>query len=303
MATNTNPVESNTEASKSVNDTKHEGQSVHNKFTADIKSGPVDTSRMAGPSTANLHDLQIVDSSLAGAAGFAAGGLAGGVAAGFGATESAKLPSANTAEGWLSKAGNNVLHNAENKWSNLKAGIGAVEKSGSQVIKGAVQEVENHPLQIAGEAISGAALGVGLTALAPEAVVGLGLASAGYAAYELMNKAPDWMKDAKTESNPTKFSQKDMDAANKDLQSTGASSTQYLAAAIGGAGSFAYLGTGGELAGMAINETDASLAGVTGYIGGGLQHAMSKIQFGTQSHKSETPEKPAAQASREATKS
>jgi hypothetical protein len=260
-----------------------------------------------------LHDLQIVDSSLAGAAGFAAGGLAGGVAAGFGAAEAAKLPSANTAEGWLSKAGNNILHNAENKWSDLKAGVSAVEKGTSQVIKGAVQEVENHPLQIAGEAIAGAALGVGLTALAPEAVVGLGLASAGYAAYELMHKAPDWMKDAKIESNPTKFSQKDMDAANKDLQSTGASSAQYLASAIGGAGSYAYVGAGGELSAMASNElrsvttefsgeSNASLAGVTGYITGGLQHAISKIKFGTQSHKSETPEKQPAQASHEATK-
>ena len=49
MGSNTNSVESHTEMSKSVNDTPPDVQAVHDKFTADIKSGFVDTPRSNGP--------------------------------------------------------------------------------------------------------------------------------------------------------------------------------------------------------------------------------------------------------------
>jgi hypothetical protein len=253
-----NPVESRTEI-KSANDTNHDGQAVHDKFADDIKGGAPDVARLHAPSTAKLPDLKIIDS---------------GVESGIGI---------NTA-GEALNIGKNVLHTAENEWSNLKAGIGGVEKIVPQMVKGAVQEVEQHPLQIAGDALLGAGAAMGMSALAPELVIGAGFAAAGYEAVKLYNKASDWENDARVDCNPTKFSQQDINAANKDLQSTGASTADMLAAGIGGFGGFAYMGLTDASVSSAFNTGhseyaeagDYPVTGMVGYITAGLQHIMGR---------------------------
>jgi hypothetical protein len=173
----------------------------------------------------------------------------GGTGAELAATEAAKCnqlhyetrtAQADTTEEWfekeMSKAGNQVLHNMKNNWSTAKVRVGAIERMVPQVIEGALQEVEHHTLQIVADTLIGAGITVGLTALAPEAVIGIGVAAAGCVVYKIDHHLPTWIKDAQIACHPTKFSQKDIDAANKDLQSIGATSAHTLAASIGGGG-------------------------------------------------------------------
>jgi hypothetical protein len=186
-------------------------------------------------------------------------------------------------------AAKDVVNAEEKNWSNLKAGVNAAEKIAPQMMKGAVQEVEQHPLQIASDAMFGAVAGIAVGAMgmmAPEAVIGFGLAAASYETYKVMMKAGDWAKDARIDNNPTQFSQKDIAAANTDLQATGASAAQALAAGIGGAGSFAYIGLGDSaLTGALRSATgeygqpvDNAMAGVAGYMTSAMQHLTNELE-------------------------
>jgi hypothetical protein len=183
MGSNSNSVESHAEPSKSVNGTNHDGQAIHNKFTADVEYHFVNTLRSQGSSTAALPDLQLVDSSDA-TASSAMGGT--GVA-----TEAARCK---------------PLTAVENDWSKLKAVAAlaaAAEKKVLQVIQAVLQGAEHHPLKLAGEWLAGAVVIAGLTALAPEqAVAGLGLLGGGY----VLSKMPEWTRDKTLDAQLNYFS-------------------------------------------------------------------------------------------------
>ena len=141
-----------------------------------------------------------------------------------------------------------------------------VVAAGSDLLKGAWNEVTQHPGKIAEDAVVGAATGValvGLAAIAPEvatgvAIVGVGAAVVG-GAYELAKHGEQWIQDAKTVGNPESSSKTVVAKAHADLQNLGAK----------GADGAVMIGSGmvaGGLTGIAIKAATAGAGAAADFV-------------------------------------
>lgn len=109
-----------------------------------------------------------------------------------------------------------------------------LENVGSEIAKGAWNELTEHPLHLVESAAVGFAVGTAAALVAPEVAIGIGLAGAAYAGYELAAHIPGWVHDAKVEDDPGQYSQKELARAAQDLQGLGAGALDVTAGVAGG---------------------------------------------------------------------
>ena len=115
-------------------------------------------------------------------------------------------------------------------WSDLKTG----SKLMGEVAKGAVKELEHHPLQVATSVAEGAVAGAVVACLAPEVAIGLTVGAAAIVGVELGQNVPKWAHDAVVVGNPEQFSRSDYAKADKRLQDLGANALENAAMVAGG---------------------------------------------------------------------
>ncbi|HEY9760628.1 MAG TPA: hypothetical protein V6C97_36040 [Oculatellaceae cyanobacterium] len=109
-----------------------------------------------------------------------------------------------------------------------------LENVGSDIAKGAWNELTEHPLHLVESAAVGFAVGTAAALVAPEVAIGIGLAGAAYAGYELAVHIPGWVHDVKVENDPGKYSQKELAGAAQGLQGFGAGALDVTAGVAGG---------------------------------------------------------------------
>jgi hypothetical protein len=115
-----------------------------------------------------------------------------------------------------------------------------IENIGSDLAKGAWDEVTEHPLHLLESAAIGFGIGAVAAATTPLIAFGIGTLGAGYAAYKLAVNMPQWVHDAKVDLAPSLYSQSERTAAHQGMQGVGAGAADIAAGVAGGiAGGYA----------------------------------------------------------------
>lgn len=117
---------------------------------------------------------------------------------------------------------------------------------GTEVGKGALNEVTHHYGRVAASAAIGFGIGLGTAFLAPEIAIGLGIAGIGYTGYQLYKHIPGWVHDAKVVADPASHNAAEVEQAKHGMQDFGAGAVDVGAGIAGG-----YVGSrvGGALVG------------------------------------------------------
>lgn len=103
-----------------------------------------------------------------------------------------------------------------------------------EVGSGMVDEVVNHPGEVATNVAIGVAVGVGAALLAPEVAVCVAVAGVAYGAYEVYDNIGSWFSDADTVANQQGRTQEEIAAAKAGLRDLGGGLTEVAAGAVGG---------------------------------------------------------------------
>lgn len=114
----------------------------------------------------------------------------------------------------------------------------------STVIDGARNEIVKHPDHLLFNAAAGAAIGVGMVLVGPEAAAVIGVAGLTYGAVQTVKNIPTWFAAAETVANSSAHSQREQKEAKAVLSDFGAGVPNLAAGAVGGS-------LGGRLAGLA----------------------------------------------------
>ncbi|NJL71699.1 MAG: hypothetical protein HC888_08800 [Candidatus Competibacteraceae bacterium] len=139
------------------------------------------------------------------------------------------------------------------------------------IADGALKQIAEHPLEVAGAVVLGAGTAAAAAFVAPAVVVAAGVAGAGYAAYELYDNAAKWWNAGSTVANSSGHSAAEVEAAIKTLNDVGGGGVLLAAGGVGGAaaplaragrsGYAALRGLAGEVDDMAAATTQKALAG------------------------------------------
>ncbi len=118
--------------------------------------------------------------------------------------------------------------------SDLNNGINGIADAASEVAKGAMEELTQHPERVA----ANVAIGAGVTAaiaFAPVWVGGAAIVGGGaYAAYELSKNVPNWINQFGTVADASNHSQREVQAAREGLQGLGSGAVDVTAGFAGG---------------------------------------------------------------------
>jgi hypothetical protein len=114
----------------------------------------------------------------------------------------------------------------------VPSGISAVI---TDVLTGAVDEIKNDPLKVVGEAIFGVGIVAGMTLLAPEVAVALGVVGAAAAVRELCRNTGGWLTAASMVASPDQQSPADLKRAHAELRSFGAGALDMAVGSLGAA--------------------------------------------------------------------